>query len=324
MMALAETAVRENRIEVAVDCLAKIPSDDRRNGSNARLQEARLLLRLNNIDRAENSLREFLQLAKNSTSRTSDDVRLARGLLVYILAVELRFEERKGVLQQLLEERQFDVLDAKQYFFPSLLTWQSAAGSGRLRDFLKQDPTNLRLLTAQARHFVGEGKTGAAQRLLETLRQHYPADRAVIAASLECLFEQNDWPGFENILSAAPEFASDEPWLLTQMRGEFAIHKQDWAGAEKYLRQVLSADPSNPACHMSLSTVLGHLGRNEERTLVQNRAMTLARIRVILPVADNRSPGAVRALAEASKSLQMDGAAVAFGLLADHISGRVN
>ena len=323
IMMLAESAVRSNRNDVAVDCFAKIPSDHRLHGSSARLREARLLLQLKKVDRAENSLREYLRLAEDSTSRKSEDVRLARELLVYILAVELRFEERKVVLQQMQEDRQFDVLYAKQFYFPALLISRSTLGSSRLRDLLKQDPTNLRLLTAQARHLVGEGKTGIAQRLLETLRRYNPADRVVIAVSLECCYELNNWSDFENILSMAPEFSDDEPWLLTQMRGEFAAHTQNWALAEKCFRQVLSADPSNPTCHMGLSKVLNILGRAEERTLVQNRSLILARLRVILPAADNRTPRAVRAVAEAARMLQMDDAAAVFEMLADSMNGRV-
>ncbi len=322
LMLLAENAAKQDRTQVAVDCLEVIPSEHREHGSTAKVKQAQLLLKLNKADHAEAVLRNFLSPKNKSTHHRPEDVRLATSLLVYILAVELRFEERKAVLKQVISEGNFDALDAKQYFFPSLLIWKTPASSQRLREFLAEDPTNPRLLTADARHLTGEGKTNIAGQILNTLRQHDPLDQQVIAASLECCFEESNWTDFDEILAAAPDFSEGEPWLLTQMRAEHAAHHQDFKAAEVLFRKVLESDPSNPGCHIGLTKVLSSLGRDPERSIMQHRSLTLARIRVILPSADNRTPAAIKAVAEAASSLQLSDAAVAFEDLANRLSGR--
>ena len=323
MMLLAETALRDDRPEVAVDCFARVSSEHPRYGASARLQEAQVLLRSNRAKMAEDSFRAFLKLAQNKTSIPQEHVRLARDWLVFMLAVELRIEDRKLILQQMIQERQFDVYDAKQYYFPTLLIWQSTLGSSRLREFLEQSPEDRRLLIAEARYRVAEGRLDAASRLLESLRQQDPGDSNVIAASLECLYEQVNWTKFESILAAAPAFASDEPWLLTHMRAEFAVHRQDWGTAELHFRHMLTADPANPACHMGLAKALLGLGRTEDRKALQERSLILARIRVNLAAAGNNSATAIRVLAQDARSLQMDEAADSFEYLADRIDGGV-
>ena len=162
MMTLAETAVRNDEPDVAVACFARVPSEHIRYGASARLQEAEILLRGNYADRAEASFRAFLQLAEAQDAYRQEDVTLARDWLVFLLAVELRFEDRKAILQQMIQDRQFDVYDAKQFYFPTLLIWQSTLGSSRLHEFLEQDPHSRLLLIAHARYLVGEGKTDAA------------------------------------------------------------------------------------------------------------------------------------------------------------------
>ena len=319
MMTLAEAAVRNDEPEMAVACFERVPSEHIRYGASARLQEAEVLLRSNHADRAEASFRTFLQLADAQNAYPQDDVRLARDWLVFLLAVELRFEDRKAILHQIIQDRQFDAYDAKQFYFPTLLIWQSTLGSSRLRDFLEQAPTSRPLLIAQARYLVGEGKLDAADELLKSLRQQYPDDPDVTAASLECFYEQVNWKEFDTILSAAPAYRDDEPWLLTQMRAEFAAHSQDWTTAETCFRQVLKVDPANPTCHMGLAKALYGLGRTEERKVIQQRSLTLARIRVNLSAVDNTSATAARALAQDARKIQMLDAAESFEYLAEQM-----
>lgn len=319
MMTLADAAVRNDEPDIAVACFARVPSEHIRYGASARLQEAEILLRSNHADKAEASFRTFLQLASAQNAYSQDDVRLARDWLVFLLAVELRFEDRKAILQQMIQDRQFDAYDAKQYYFPTLLIWQSTLGSSRLRDFLEQAPTSRRLLIAQARYLVGEGEIDAAVEVLKSLRQQYPGDLDVIAASLECFYEQVNWKQFATILSAAPAYRDDEPWLLTQMRAEFAAHSQDWTTAETYFRQVLEVDPANPTCHMGLAKALYGLGKTEERKAVQERSLILARIRVNMAAVDNKSAAAARALAQDARLLEMNDAAASFEFLAEQM-----
>ena len=322
LMMLAETAIREDRPERAVNCFAMIPSDHHHYGPSSRFQEAQLLLRMNKADRAENSFRAFLELSRHRTPQNPEHILLARKWLVFLLAVELRFEERKDVLRQMLVDQQFDAFDAKQLFFPSLLIWQSSLGSGRLQEFLRKDPDNRRLLTSQARYLVGEGNLEAADHLLLKLREQYPTDPAVIAATLECCFEKNDWDEFTKHFSRTAAFSENDPWLLTLMRGEFALHNHEWNAAEQWFQHVLTFDPANPICHMGLAKVCQELGRNEDRQEMQRRSLALARIRVSLAAVDNNAADAARALAADASSLGMVEAAEAFEALAERMGRR--
>jgi len=319
MMALAETAVRNKQPDVAISCFERIPSDHIRYGTSARFQEAQVLLRANRVEKAEASFREFLTLQENRPGVKREHIRTARAWLAFLMTIELRFEDRNLILQQMIQNGEFDVYDAKQLYFPSLSANYSTQISSRLGDFLEQAPTCRSLLIAQARYLVRQGKLNAADHLLESLRLQYPTDSESIAATLECLFEMVDWKRFESVISDAPNFKPDEPWLLTQMRAEFARFSRDWPTAEMYFRKVLESDPANPACHMGLASALQSLGKTEERKKIQERSLILAKIRVYLSAVDQNSPGGSRALARDAKSMGMFEAAQSFELLADRI-----
>lgn len=320
MMALAETAVRNKQPDVAIQCFARIPSAHIRYGTSVRFQEAQVLLQANRVEKAEASFREFLTLQENRPSFDRKRIRTARAWLAFLLTIELRFEERKLLLQQLVQNGEFDVYDAKQLYFPSLSANYSTEFSSRLGDFLEQDPTCRPLLIAQARYLVRAGKLKAADQLLQSLRLQYPKDSQILAATLECLFEMVDWKRFESVISNAPNFKPDEPWLLTQMRAEFARYSADWPTAEMYFRQVLESDPANPTCHMGLASALYSLGKTDERKTIQARALTLAKIRVYLSAVNQKSQGGSRALAKDAKSMGMFEAAQSFELLAEQIA----
>jgi len=319
MMVLGETAVRNEQPDKAIDCFERVPSDNIRYGASARLQEAQALLRRNDAEEAEASFRAFLELADSQPSVPQEQVRVARDWLVFMMAVELRFQDRKAILQTMIQEGRFDVYDAKQYYFPTLLIWQSNLGSSRLREFLEKTPDDRLLRIADARYLVGEGKLDAAGKLLDTLRTEYPVDLAIIAASLECLYEQVDWKQFESIVSTAPGFQDNEPWLLTQMRAQFSLQSRDWAAAEKYFQQVLKADPANPTCHMGLAEALGGLGKTEDQNIIRERSLILARIRVRLSAVNQNSAAEARALARDASHAGLNDAAHSFELLAEHI-----
>lgn len=319
MMMIAETAVRNEQPDVAVDCFERIPSEHIRYGASARLQEAQVLMGSNCAERAEASFRAFLSLAEKQPALSPEHVKLAREWLVFIMAVELRMEDRKEILQAMIRDGQFDVYDAKQYYFPTLLIWQSTLGSSRLRDFLQQAPDSRVLRVAQARYLVAEGKLDEASDLLASLRQQHPGDAVVIAASLECFYEQVDWEQFKSTLSATPAFQDGEPWLLTQMRAEYALQTQDWPNAEKYFLEVLKRDRANPTCHMGLAKAFNGQGKVAERRLIQERSRILARIRVGLSAASHESAEAARSLAQDARDLGMSDAAETFEFLAKRI-----
>lgn len=319
MMTVAETAVRNEQPDVAIDCFARIPSSHIRYGTIARFQEGEILLRANRVEKAEASFREFLTLQEDRPGSGRNYLRKARAWLVFIMTIELRFEERKLILQQMMRDGEFDVYDAKQLYFPSLAANYSTQSSSRLEEFLKQAPTCRPLLIAQARYLVKQGKLNLADQLLQSLRLQYPTDSETIAATLECLFEMADWKRFDSVISAAPNFKPDEPWLLTQMRAESARYSKDWPTAEKYFRRVLESDPANPACHMGLASALYGLEKMAERKEIQERAVILAKIRVYLSAVNANAPGGSRALARDAIAIGMFDASQSFELLAERI-----
>lgn len=318
LMLLGETSLKRRQLPTAVACFSAIDSNHPQYGQSARLQEAQVFLRLNQAAAAEQSFRTFLRLAATNPANTDpEQLAVARHWLAWLMAVQLRFEDRVEWLDQLLNAGQADVYDAKQRFFPTLLIWASSLGSTRLRDFLANDPQNTALLIAAARYETAEGRPEVAASSLKQLRQKHPDNQRALAALLEALFELHQLDEFLALISTAPPFDPTEPWLLTQMRAEAAIQQQQWTNAEMLFRQVLRHDPANPACHMGLATSLAGQGKDAEREEVQKKSLALARIRVQLSEVRPNDPAAARRLASEARSLDLTAAADAFSTLAD-------
>lgn len=318
LMLLAETSLKRRQLPVAVACFSAIDSSHPRYGKSARLQEAQILLKLNQAAAAEQSFKTFLSLAAASPNDTdSEQLSTARHWLAWLMAVQLRFEDRVEWLDQLLNAGQADVYDAKQRFFPTLLIWASSLGSSRLREFAAIDSENPALLIAAARYETAEGRPEVASAALRKVRQSDPDNLHALAALLEATFEMNLLEEFIALNKTAPAFSPTEPWLLTQMRAEAAIHLQRWTDAESLFRAALAHDPANPACHMGLAASLAGQGRAAEREAIQKKSQVLARIRVQLSEVRPNDPAAARRLADEARSIGLIEAANAFSRLAD-------
>ncbi|MGH7202735.1 MAG: tetratricopeptide repeat protein, partial [Planctomycetaceae bacterium] len=287
---LGELAIAEDRLPTALACFRAIPSDDPKYGPSARLQEGQVLMRLDRVDDAERSFRDFLTLADRNAAVPRDHVVSGCKWLGYILSVELRFEERKSLLADMHTQRLADVYDSKQYYFPHLLIWHSNSGSGPLAEYLEQDPDNPQLRTALGRYRTYEGRLDEAQALLEDLHRERPHDLHCAAALLECHFERDDWAGFSKVAESLPEAEQGEPWLLTRMRGLLAAHEERWEDAAKHFQRVLAADPANPWCHMELADAYAKLGRPKAREEAQRRSLVLADIRASLGTVTEQDP----------------------------------
>jgi predicted Zn-dependent protease len=318
LMLLAETSLKRRQLPAAVACFSAIDSSHPRYGKSARLQEAQVLLKLNQAAAAEQSFKTFLSLAAASPADTDpEQLATARRWLAWLMAVQLRFEDRVEWLDQLLNAGQADVYDAKQRYFPTLLIWASSLGSTRLREFVANDPHNPALLIAAARYETAEGRPDVASAALRQIRQNHPDNLHALAALLEATFEMHLPDEFIALNKTAPAFEPAEPWLLTQMRAEAAIHQQLWTDAESLFRAVLSHDPANPACHMGLAASLAGQGRATERQAIQKKSQVLARIRVQLSEVRPNDPAAARRLASEARSIGLTAAADAFSTLAD-------
>lgn len=321
LMLLGEKAVLREQWDTAVACLRVIPSEHLRYGPSARLQEGQALLKLERAVDAERRFLDYLKIA-GQTSEPAENQLVAKKWLVYLYAVELRFEDRQKVLKELCDDELADVFDAKQMFFPSLLVWHSNLGSSRLRAFLKVDPDNSVLQTAEARYLTHEGKPEVAEQLLQELQQAEPENLRITAAYLECLHEQNRQDDMHDVISRTVPHSDNEPWLLTQMRAEAVLADGKTEEAERYFQAVLKHDPANPTCHMGLARCLTNPQQAEARRRIQQRSLLLAKIRVDLSDVDTTSADAARLLASQADELEMAEAGRYFRHLADQMSSR--
>lgn len=292
-----EMAASEKRWEQAAACFREVPTAHPRFGASARLQEAQVLVRLNRAADAEHAFETFFRLPEH---RRFDPATLAGAgkWFNFVLSAQLRFEDRKRWLVYVHESGIADVLDSKQLHFPNLLIWNSPLGRKRCNEFLANDPENIDLRVASARYMTADGKLDAARDALSKLAQQRPRDVRVLAALLECDFERNDWSRMTETETALSSYDKAEPWLLTRMRGELALHRQDWPQAVEYFRHVLRDDPANSWSQMGLARALGELGRNDEQAEARAKSAVLAKIRVGVVKVTDRDPEAAKALAD--------------------------
>ena len=320
LMTLAKITADNKDYETAIACYQQIPTEHLQYGPSARYEEAQVFAQTDQVQRAEHSFHEFLKLLERGIRLPDRQVVLSRRWLSLILAVELRTEDRRIVLQQLMEDHQADIHDVKQYYFPTLLVWQSAFGSGRVRDFLKLDPSNRHLRNADARYLIGEGRLQEAHEQLTKLHQEDPQDLRTQSYLLECVHEMNQWDAFSAVYADVPHFQENEPWLLTQMRGEWALHQNDWIEAERLFRYLLQIDPPNAVCHMGLARAFAGQGRAAEREAILQRSLLIAKVRVGLAAVTNDDAKTARSVADLSRQLGMEHAAAIFEFFAANMS----
>lgn len=307
-----ELAVADQEWEIALASFQAIPSDHPRYGLAARLQQGTTALELELAVEAEGALREYLRLAKQAEQVRIDDVVSAYKWLNYILSVQIRLEDRKIVMEEVHRFGLADVLDSKQYFFPNLLILNSPAGRARIQKFLVVDPNNLTLRIAAARYKVLEGLFEEGIDLLEQLAKEVPEDVNVMSALAEALFEANELERFDEVMQQAPEYAVKEPWILTRLRGEQSLQREDFGAAEKHFRAVLENDPANAPSQMGLATALAELGKQGEHELALQRSGILAEIRVNLTNAQVDAVAALEDLADKCRKAEFAAAAEVF------------
>ncbi len=323
LIMLAETAVRKNQVDDALKLLEHIPFSDKKNGQGALRRRAQIALKSNRIELAEATLNELLRRAELSGDTETDECLFAREMLGFISAIELRFDDRKTMLMKLREDVLLEPLLAAQYHFPSLIPWKSPQQHERLMEFLREDPANLKLLVAHARHLTSQGRTDAAKKLLKVILEQHPQNLLAISATAECFFAESRWEDLASQLQTAPEFSPSEPWLLTHMRAESATHSKDWSRAEAFYEHLLKEDPSNPSYLMGIAEVYAATNREQQRREAQKQASLLSELRIILPDANEKNAGAIKEVAKQADNLGMKNAARDFQLLAAKLGGQM-
>lgn len=319
LLTLAENLLRRNEGKTALLCVARIPTEVPNIGTQARRLEAQISLRLNLLDGVERSVRRLLTAGETGVAADPADLRLAQEMLVFVLSMEFRFEERQTLLLSIRNQRPLDVLLAKQLYFPSLLASKSQQQNRRLQEFLAKSPGNPHMMAAHTRYLTSAGRIEEARGIVDSALTQHPGHLGLLAAALECRFEQQTDKDFEVLMAAAPPFRPDEPWLLTRMRAESALATEQQALAEKYFRHLLDADPTNPQYCQSLALLTGLNGRQEERLALQQRALALAELRLTLAEPDT-DVGALQAIAATAAQLGLSDAARDFQRLAKEVA----
>ncbi len=297
---------------VAMRCYAAISESHPRFGLSAQLQTGILLAERNEAAEAERVLRKYLQNAAGSRAGSVDGRIRARKWLTYLLSVQLRLEERHAIHTESHADGLADLQDSLQYHFPHLLLYRTNRGAERLRQYLEVDPDSRAMQVALGRYLTGEGRLDEAEGLLRELHGRQPGDPRSAAALLECLYEQDDWDGFADVIDDLPADAAQEPWLLTDMRGRFSLHREQWDDARREFLRVLSVIPSHSSCQMGLVTALRSLGDDQALKVAEQRSLVLARIRVSMPRVQSGDPEELQALAELCDEAQLSDAAVTF------------
>lgn len=312
LLNLGQMAASDERLETAIACFREIPAEHVKYGLFAKLRLGEILIRLNRAAESERAFQEFLARSRNDAGVSAGDLKAARDWLNYLYSVQMRFEERKVILAELHKSGTASVFDSKQYFFPSLLIWSSTTGRERLRQFLEQTPDDLQLNIAEGRYLTSEGRLDESRALLEKLRKELGRDKRCLSALLECLFEDNNWASFRDVMKDVPPAAPNDPWLLTQMRGELALHMHEWKEAIGHFERLADEDPANTIACMGLSRAYRQLGLEEEYQNMQLRSLLLARIRPGLQKVTETDAAAAEELAEDCVSLEFEEAAEAF------------
>jgi tetratricopeptide (TPR) repeat protein len=200
-----------------------------------------------------------------------------------------------------------------------LLLWHSSTGRRRLPELLADDPQNSRLREAEGRYLTAEGRLDEARRWLEELCAADPQSLRFSAALLELLFECDDWERFAVVVARLAPYVEDEPWLLTRMRGEFALHEKRWDEAVDHWQHLLEHDPANPWAHAGLARACAGQNRIPDRDREQHRSLILSRIRVGLVNITEEDYSAATELAEQCEEIGFNEAAAAFRLHSQRI-----
>jgi len=277
---LGESAVQEGKFELAIACLREIPPEHPRYGCTSRHQQGLALLALNRAVEAEEQFREFLRLAESNPGIDIPPRMLAdaRDRLRFIYEVQLRFEERREVVETNVAAGFYDRFDLVKYCFPALLRWNGPQAVVWLENFYEEDPDDIAIRVALARYRTGQGKLQEAERILESCLTEQPENLRAIAALLENLREQGRWERMQTIAEGLPAPDVHHPWLLLRMRGHVANRNRDYQQAAECFRLVLKTDPANAESCQGLARALMGLGEQGRARKFLETARILGRI----------------------------------------------
>lgn len=310
-VAILQLAVQlhgQDQTEAALRCLMQIPLELERLGVDAALQRGRLLYAENRVRDAEEAIRTAMSVCPSENKAARD---LATRMLSVILAIELRFEERKSLLAEAAERNELPPALLTQYCFGPLIPWKTAAQAKRIKELLERDSGDPALWIAHARHLQSTGQAVAAVQVLKQIREQLPNSKPALAALLEVHHGQADVAAMIELLNQADEFSAAEPWLLTQMRAEVCLATEQWQEALPLLTHLNLEQPGDPTVVHALMRVAAETGDQDRRQRYQRQILALSELRMIVASAN---PGEMEALTALSTAARKAGLVAEAGL----------
>ncbi len=275
---LAESAVANNRLDRATACFRAIPSEHPQYGHSARLQQGQVLLRLKKAAEAEAQFREFLRIERQSPQLTLKEKVHALHQLRHILEVELRFEDRVPVLEELEQLGACDPFSISVLCFPSVARWNGPAASAWLEEFWHATPADFEIRVALARYRTAQGQLAEAKQIIDACLKERPQSLTAMSAALAWFSEQGDWDGLTTFAQRLPPLATDEPWLLLRLRAQLALREQKAQEALVITQTLLRRNPTDIEGWEILAEAQARLGLMDDERESRHKANLLARI----------------------------------------------
>jgi uncharacterized protein HemY len=259
-------------------CLAEIPSEHPLYGQTARLYQGQALVGLKRAAAAEQSLREYIDLAEQSGDADAEKLRTALDLLRYLLGFQLRFEERHNILRVMFALGSTETFETMAYAFPNLLRWNGPQAVSWLEEFWQKTPDDFNLRVALGRYRTGQGRLDEAEQVLKQCCDERPGNLRAHAALSACYQESGDWAAMQAVLERLPPSSDDDPWMLSRLRGHLCNQQGRYEEAIECFQGALKTDRANSEAYLGLAKAYGELGREEERRGALAKTRILARI----------------------------------------------
>lgn len=284
--------------ESAASLFAIVSAENHRDSRQARYLQAQSVLQQDRLRESERLFRDYLadvpapgSAPWRSAPSPADRIQ-ALHYLSYLLGVELRFDERRELLAELIEQGDADLFDTLARHFQSLMEWNNTHAVERLERACKSSPEDWQLQAVLARYWIAQGKLDQASRRLQTCRERLPHDLEIAAACLTCLEEQSDADGYARLAAELPPVTDADPVSLLRHRGQFALRQERLPEAENYFQRALARDPAQVGCRLGLGQVLLELNLPDRRKQELAVAQKLARIQNRLGWAASTTPPA--------------------------------
>lgn len=277
---LGRRAAERGDWRVADDCLRVVRIDHRRCGQAAAYLHGQVLLQQGRLSESEPCLVEFLAAVDHQKQPlvSQADVAAAWKSLSYLLALELRFEERAELLRTRVAHGEAGSFDLVARFFPSLLQWNGAHGVEQIEAALKHDSQNVALRVALGRYRTGGGQLDEAAEILLKCYEERPNNLNAVAATIECYLERGAWSEAQRLIEATGPTNDHEPWLMLRMRGRLLQHAGDFQEAAIAFERAIAADPSSTESYAALADCCRNLSDTKRRDSALHTLQGLARI----------------------------------------------